>query len=96
MKEELVIKFLSEDKVYHIPWGDLSGMHFHFPGWWDNTVIIYHHTLSRDELKDICDWVQENCFIDGKDWEDYGVGDEMIYTFDHPNFKLILRCELPY
>lgn len=97
MKKQLVIRFLAEEKVVDIPWEDLSGMHFHFPGWWDNTVILYHEELSRNELQDIGDWVTENCFIDGKDWEDYETGDgSMEYKFDHPKFELILRCELPY
>lgn len=89
------IGFISEDEVYDIPWADLSGQHFWFPGWWDNTVVLYSHVFSRDELQVICDRIQENCFIDGEDWEDYETDTELLYEFPLSDMTIQLQCIVP-
>lgn len=72
--QEVVIGFISVEKVYEVPWNELSGMNLYETGWWDNTLILYSDKYSTDEMKRWCDEIQERCLVPGNDWEDYSIG----------------------
>jgi hypothetical protein len=95
-KKVITINYVTEYKVYELDWELLSGKQIVGTSFWDDTMVFYSDTLTRDQLieyRDFLDDVIDADVANGKDAWDEACDDKEGYTkyiFDTEQVTIIL------